>query len=330
VRPSSVTKAIVTGGSGFIGSHLIQSLVDGGVTVINVDIARPSRPLDPRVVTLSLDIRRPLPDPPESVMGADLFVHLAAVAREPGFPDAAYEETNVVGTDHVLEWCSRIGVSRLWFASSMSAYGPSEEPLYETARLRPQTPYGRSKVDAERLVDRWLEADVGRRAIVVRPAVVFGPGERGNFTRLARALKRRRFAYPGRSDTIKASVHVDELIRSMWFLSSLQPERSSGPLVANIAYPDPSTIRDICDAFHAVGNLPRPLGTVPLPVVALGTRIVSRLKPAGDVAPLRVEKLVKSTNIYPGVLLEHGYSFETNLMEGLESWYQAEPHGEFV
>lgn len=326
----AIRRAVVTGGSGFIGAHLLRSLTSQGVSVVNIDLLPGPADLSTQVPTLEWDLRRLLPAPPAEAVGADVLVHVAAIAREPGYPAEAYVETNVTGTANVLEWCGRAGIKRLWFTSSMSVYGPSETPLAETAELRPRTPYGRSKLDAERLVREWVDAEPDRNAIMVRPSVVFGPGEKGNFTRLARALANRRFAYPGRSNTIKASVHVDELLRTIYFLDSVQRERRSRTLLANVAYPHPSTIREICETFHSVGRLPRPLGTIPKRLVVLGAHVAARLHPGGDVAPLRVEKLFTSTNLYPAELLDLGYCFATDLRTALQLWYEAEPYGQFV
>ncbi len=81
----------------------------------------------------------------------------------------------------------RHGASSLFFTSSISVYGPTEEPRTESSPLAPVSAYGESKLEAEGIHRRWVEAAAGRRLVVVRPAAVFGPGENGNFTRLAAA-----------------------------------------------------------------------------------------------------------------------------------------------
>jgi nucleoside-diphosphate-sugar epimerase len=259
----------------------------------------------------------------------DVVVHLAARAREPGFPDAEYHQVNVDGTGNVLDWCSGAGVERLWFASSMSFYGGSEAPATESTKPAPWTAYGRSKVAAEQLVESWVESEHGRQAVVVRPAVVFGPGERGNFTRLARALAKRRFLFPGRDDTIKACVHVDELIRALLFLDAVARSPQSKLVIANVAYPRQYTIREICETLCDVGHLPRPWGTVPRSVLLVAAGI-GRIARSGDVDPMRVTKVFTSTNIAPAALLELGFAFDTDLRAGLQRWYDADPVGAFV
>ena len=79
----------------------------------------------------------------------------------------------------------------------------------------PTTPYGISKLVAEKIHRVWQAEDPGRRLSIVRPGIVFGKHERGNFTRLYNALDRVLFAYPGRRDTLKAAIYVKDLVRVM-------------------------------------------------------------------------------------------------------------------
>jgi len=159
----------------------------------------------------------------------------------------------------------------------------------------------------------------------VRPGTVFGPGEGGNFTRLAWALKRRRFLYPGRRDTIKACGFVGDLVESMLFMRA----HAAPTVTYNFSYAPPPTIEEVCAAFAEVGELPRPLGTVPLPLILAAGRLLHK---AGveSFRPERVQKLNRSTNIHARVLSDSGFDYPTTLRTGLAAWRDAEPAGEFV
>ncbi len=161
--------------------------------------------------------------------------------------------------------------------------------------------------------------------MVVRPGTVFGPGEGGNFTRLADALKHRRFLYPGRRDTIKSCGYVGDLVESMLFMQQF----AAPTITYNFSYALPPTIEEVCAAFAEVGQLPRPLGTIPLPLVLAASHALHR---AGveSFRPERVEKLNRSTNVLPRVLLECSFPYPTTLRSGLAAWRDAEPIGEFV
>src|SRR5690606_6148915 len=133
-----------------------------------------------------------------------LIYNFAAVHTTPGHEDWEYYWTNVRGAIEVCRFAERVGASRLFFTSTMSVYGPQEEPVDEDTVPRPVNAYGKSKLLAERIHEDWQAARPDRRLVVVRPAVIFGEGEGGNFTRLAGLLRRGLFVYPGRRDTIKA------------------------------------------------------------------------------------------------------------------------------
>jgi NAD dependent epimerase/dehydratase family enzyme len=158
---------------------------------------------------------------------------------------------------------------------------------------------------------------------------VFGPGEAGNFTRLAHSLKAGYFFYPGRSDTIKACGFVEDLIRSLIFMD----ERGPGTHLYNYAYPDPYTVRDICNAFMRVGGFSAATPTVPHRLLLMAsyiTEIANSIGLRNDINRARVSKLLRSTNIVPEALTKAGFRFETNLESALRTWRAAEPAGSFV
>jgi GlcNAc-P-P-Und epimerase len=316
--------AVIFGGAGFIGRHLAHALVARGHRpVILCDVAPPTWQLSEDMVFLARDVRRPL-----EVDGLDatpLVFNLAAVHRTPGHEDHEYHETNERGADNVVAFCERHEVRDLWFTSSIAVYGPTEDAVTEDSALAPVSAYGKSKAAAEATHEAWARREPGRRLVVVRPGTVFGPGEGGNFTRLAWAMKRRRFLYPGRRDTVKACGYVGDLVESMFFMQA----RADPTVIYNFSYGPPPTIEEVCTAFSEVGHLPRPVGTVPLPLILGASRLLYK---AGveSFRPERVQKLNRSTNIHPKVLLESGYSYRTTLRTGLAAWLDAAPAGEFV
>lgn len=308
-------KATVFGASGFIGTRLVASLAGKGHAVTAVDIVEPRQVL-PGVSYVHADVREVLP----ATLGdaPDLIVNLAAVHRTPGHPPHEYYDTNVRGAVNVTRFAEETGCRTIVFTSSISVYGPNEDVITEASPLTPNSDYGRSKRMAEMIHRQWNAAD-GRRLVVVRPGVVFGPGERGNFTNLARALKKGAFAYPGRKTTIKSGGYVDELVNTFQFAL----DKGDKETTYNFAYPDETTTEDIVKTFGKVSGVKTSYPVIPvspLLVVAGGFEVLGKFGLKTPIHRERVWKLVKSTRIAPKWLIENGYVFRTDMDSALTAW----------
>ncbi len=309
--------SLIIGGAGFIGHRLARRLATCGERVMVADLVEPEDRA-PRVSYRISDVRELSPGDLPAGLDTTLYL-LAAIHRTPGHASTEYFDTNLAGARRVAEFAAAAGVRRIVFTSSIAVYGPGEEEKDETAPPAPVTPYGWSKLFAERELARWAAEDAARQLVVARPAVVFGPGEKGNFTRLAKALARRIFAYPGRRDTVKGCCYVDDLIDSFAFALAAG-ERE---LIYNFAYPKPYSIEAICEALHHVGGLPRPVGSIPRAAVGAAALVGEALDRLGlklGVDRARVAKLTVSTRVAPKRLTNMGYRFRTDLASGLQAW----------
>jgi UDP-glucose 4-epimerase len=178
-------KCLVTGGAGFIGSHLVDALVATGDEVTVLDNFRRGkrehlkRHLDGNVRIIDGDIRdeAALHD---AVDDAEVIFHLAAQSNVLGaVADAEYcLTTNVVGTFNVLNAAASAGTRRVVFTSSREVYGePDQLPVPETAPLRPKNPYGASKVAGEAYCTAWHA--MGRvECAILRLSNVYGSRDR--------------------------------------------------------------------------------------------------------------------------------------------------------
>ena len=311
--------SLVFGGAGFIGTHLLRDLAARGIAPLaSADIAGPREPVA-GVDYLYADVRQPL-----DFDGApyDTIYNLAGLVATPGHPDGEYYRTNVTGAVTVTDFADRHGIRTIVFTSTMSIYPTGVELKTEQSPLEPLNAYGASKALGESIHRRWQAGHADHRLVVARPAVIFGPGERGNFQRLYRLIRRGVFVYPGRKDTVKACGYVTDLVRSFEFVLGL-PGNSD---VYNFAYPDRCTIGDICRLVSAELDKPAPRALLPLPVMRAGALPFEALESVGlrsGISRTRIEKLVESTNIYPQFLLDQGFRFPTTLPEGIHQWAQS-------
>ena len=165
-------RALVTGGAGFIGSHLVDALVERGDDVVALDDLSTGRRelVNPAAELVEHDIREPF----EIV--ADAVFHLAAQADvgtsmlRPGF-DA---HVNVVGTVNVLEAARQAGAQVVFSSTGGAIYGDVSAPAREDAPLLPVSAYGLAKRSAEVYVDGWNRIH-GTGHVVLRLANVYGP-----------------------------------------------------------------------------------------------------------------------------------------------------------
>jgi GlcNAc-P-P-Und epimerase len=316
-------QAIVFGGAGFIGSHLVRSLVQSTDydRVVSVDIAPPRFSVEGVEYTIH-DVRTAIPLELSRGRPADLF-NLAAIHVTPGHPDWQYFDTNVLGAVEVCRFANATGSVNIVFTSSISVYGPTEDPLNEGASLAPTSAYGRSKAAAERIHTLWQSEDTARRRLtIVRPAVVYGLQERGNFTRLSRLLRKGTFVYPGRTDTIKSCGYVGDLISSIKYMSS----RGEGLVTYNFCFEERYTISEICNAFCAVTDYSTPHLKIPiwlLNLAVLPFESAHRIGIATGINRERIKKLYFSTNILPKRLVDSGFTFGHDLVSSLREWKQA-------
>jgi UDP-glucose 4-epimerase len=170
-------RAAVTGGAGFIGSHVVDALVARGDEVYVVDNFATGRRenLNEAATVMEIDIREPLAGLFEEIQ-PELVVHLAAQAdvgtsvERPLF-DA---EVNVVGTLNVLEAVRPHGAQLVFSSTGGAIYGECERPAREEDERRPVSPYGTAKLAAEEYLATWNRLH-GTRHVALRFANVYGP-----------------------------------------------------------------------------------------------------------------------------------------------------------
>ncbi len=316
---SSPTQAFVFGGAGFIGTHLMNRLIASGSydRIVALDIGKP-RTQVAGVEYVHHDIREPVDPKHARGVPADIF-NLAAIHTTPGHPEGDYYYTNVLGAVNVCRFAKETGSRNITFTSSISIYGPSEAPLDEDSQPAPVSAYGRSKLSAEAIHLLWQSEDAARRLTIVRPAVIYGLYEQGNFTRLSRLLQRQAFVYPGRSDTIKSCGYVKDLVSSMLFMAA----RNDGVSIYNFCYEHRYTISEICTAFSQAAGYRKPTLTIPVWFMNLAVLPFEMLHKVGIKTGInrdRIRKLWFSTNILPKRLVASGFRFEYDVVSSLDEW----------
>ena len=180
----------------------------------------------------------------------------------------------------------------------------------------PNTPYGISKLVAEKIHAAWKEKNNGQ-LVIVRPGIVYGKGEHGNMTRLYSGIHKHYFFYT-RKDTIKACIYVKELVS--FFMWALENDKNG---IWNCTFEPAYNIEQICEAMKSATGMDKNwIATLPGKLLLV---IASVIGPIGGKAlgihPARVKKLMISTNINGSKLKNSGYKFHYTLEESFKDWF---------
>lgn len=216
------TKVLVTGGAGFIGSHLVEAMVRNGMVVTVLDNFRTG--LRENLDEVAAEVRLVegsilVPDDVARVMkGQDLVSHQAAQLEITRAIDDPVEDliTNTVGTLNVLKAAAQFGVPKVVMASSAGVYGQAVElPQYEDSHpTNPNWAYGVSKLATEKYASIFEEAD-GLRIVPLRYGIVYGTREwygRVLTIFLKRALERESLVVFGDGDQVRDFVNVADVV----------------------------------------------------------------------------------------------------------------------
>jgi GlcNAc-P-P-Und epimerase len=319
---------VIFGGAGFIGGHFANYLLSNNIVdkIYLADIKYTDIKLikSSKVNHIYLDVRYPLAS---SLLPKDVFLiaNFAAVHREPGHEVYEYYETNLLGAENICSWADEVGCNKIIFTSSIAPYGPSEESKDENSLPIPISPYGSSKLVAEKIHQIWLQKDPkNRNLVIVRPGVVFGPGEGGNVSRLIKALTHRYFFYMGNQSTRKAGIYVKELCNAMvWMLDYQKIKEQNFSLFNMTMNPGPS-IKEYVEAVSYVGSFKRFVPSIPYRLLLCLSYIIDTIaRPFGikhPFSPVRIKKLVRSNNILPTYLVNQGYQYKYTLESAFADW----------
>ena len=191
---------IIIGGAGFVGSRLKQELnrvqiLDNRLESIEfADITKPQTLLS----KLSQD---------------DRIILLAAEHRDDVSPVSKYYETNVQGTQNVLDEMDRVGCKHLIFTSTVAVYGLNKVNPDENHPVDPFNHYGKSKWNAEKVIKAWYEKDPEAKSVtIIRPTVIFGEKNRGNVYNLLRQIASGKFLMIGKGQNSKSMAYVGNVV----------------------------------------------------------------------------------------------------------------------
>ena len=239
---------LVTGASGFIGSHLCQELAKQGANVKALLHSEASGIWDTSVVC-ELGQQK---IPGHVMQGVDVVFHLAGRAHslaDRDYQEQEYFQTNVEGTRSLLEAARNASVKKLIFFSSVKSMGEEcEYRLDETYKPNPTTTYGKTKLEAEQLV---LNGGFVTVPIVLRLVMVYGDSEKGNLPKMIRAIWKNRFPPFPKVQNKRSMIHVDDVV--LGAIQAAKSDISAGEtyiLSDGIDYSTRQLYENICETLE--------------------------------------------------------------------------------
>ncbi len=315
-------KALVTGATGFIGSHLTEALVKDGwevrVLIRKTSNLRWIRHLSLEYWTGELTM-------PETLNGigdgVDVVFHCAAVLK--GFRREDYMEGNLDATVNLVEALRESGIKRFVFISSQSAAGPSSKPINESTPEKPISFYGESKL----LAEKFIKERSGLEYTIIRPSVVYGPRDK-ELLFYFRSLRKGYALLAGNPEVVKF-VYVGDLVDAIL-------KAATSTVAANKTYfvcgdENLSARELLSEIATAVGTRnPKILQfpcQVALPVVSFVATISSLLGRVSMVNPDKVRELCQEAWNCSNELAKRELKFTPSmpLREGLRltvEWYK--------
>ena len=212
-------RILVIGGSGFIGSYLTKSLLEEGAEIINFD-KESSIISHQNLKTIIGDVRilKSFDKLPAKI---DLVYILAAEHRDDIKDYKVYYDTNHIGMNNIIEYCTKYSINNIIFYSSAAVYGNNfTNSSEEVKNLNPENHYGKSKVLAESELNNWLSQDNNRQLTIIRPSVVYGKGSKSNMNRMIDYIMKGKFIMVGKGDNFKTVCYVENLINFTLYIQN--------------------------------------------------------------------------------------------------------------
>lgn len=321
-------RILVTGGTGFTGSALVERLARQGHEVIALDTKEGVR-LD-ELRAAGADVRLGSVTDPEVVEacmpGVEVVHHVAAAFRETGAPDSHFYEVNVTGTRTLLDAALRHGVRKFVHCSTCGVHGDVRDPpADEDAPILPADYYQETKYLGELVVREYAEK--GLETVVLRPNALYGPGDPGRFLMLFRQVRKGFFPMFGDGTTRYHTLYIDNFLDA--FALSMEPERGAGRayLVADEECP---TIEELVEEVARALDVDVRIVHLPMtPLVVAGhvmEKIARPLRLSPPIFPRRVDWFRQTRAFDIGrARRELGYEPRVGLREGLRvtaEWYR--------
>lgn len=310
-------KVTFIGGSGFVGTRLIELLKEDSTNyakIKNIDLLQSH--FHPEVTEIG-DVREQA-CMDEKLQDTDCVILLAAQHRDDVHPTSLYYETNVGGMEKTLKAMEKNGVKRIVFYSSVAVYGLNKKNPNEEHPADPFNHYGKSKWQAEIVLQEWYKTHPDWNINIIRPTVIFGERNRGNVYNLLKQIASGKFLMVGNGNNKKSMAYVGNIVA---FTKFLMENKTTGYNVYNYIDKPDFNMNELVGHVSKVLNKHIPTTHFPYWLGMLGGYGFDLLaKITGKkltVSSVRVKKFCATTEFDATKVKETGFKAPYTLGEGL-------------
>jgi nucleoside-diphosphate-sugar epimerase len=302
----------VIGGSGFVGSRLIEKLGKENCWNIDKNQSKVYSDLTTIQDVRNKDLAKDIPENTETV------ILLAAEHRDDVFPVSLYYDVNVGGAKNVLEAMDCLGIKKLVFTSSVAIYGLNKDNPHENHPADPFNHYGKSKWQAEEILRDWFRHDPRNRSLaIIRPTVIFGERNRGNVYNLLQQISSGRFLMIGQGKNKKSMAYIGNVVAFLEYcIKNMQ-----GYQVYNYIDKPDMDMNQLVEHVSKVLDKKIPSIHIPYYIGMLGgygfdilAKLTHKKLPVSSV---RIKKFCATTQFDGAKALSSGFSPPYTLSEGL-------------
>ncbi|KUY27425.1 NAD-dependent epimerase/dehydratase family protein [Elizabethkingia ursingii] len=315
-------KITIIGGSGFVGTSLIELLRRSTqYELLNIDKAKSEK--YPEITKIGNVMDKE--DLINQLKNTDIIILLAAEHRDDVTPTSLYYDVNVDGIKNVLEAMEVNKVRRIIFTSSVAVYGLDKDNPDESFPAEPFNHYGKSKWEAEQVLQNWCKDHRDWNVNIVRPTVIFGEGNRGNVFNLLNQIANGKFMMIGKGNNQKSMSYIGNVIA---FIQFLIEEKREGYNIFNYVDKPDFTTNDLVHHTGKILNKNIPTTHIPYWLGMLGgygfdmLALLTRKKL--NISSVRVKKFCAVTQYDSSKAMKSGFIPPYSMEEGLRRMLEQE------
>jgi nucleoside-diphosphate-sugar epimerase len=307
-------KVVVIGGSGFIGTNLVEKLClsKHEVKIFDKNYSKKFNSL------VDIGDVRDVVSLEKSLNGADVIFNLAAEHRDDVTPSSLYYDVNVQGAKNIVKAADTHRVKKIIFTSTVAVYGLNNPNPDECSPTDPFNHYGISKLEAEKVFTDWVGRGDGRSLIILRPVVVFGEGNRGNVFNLIKQIQSNKFMMVGLGENHKSMAYVGNVAQFLVHALNFGPGRH----LYNVATKPDMSVRELVEFIRSELNLSTRLPKLPYVLGLAGGftfDLISKLSGKKfPISSIRIRKFCADTTVSTKALEGTGFKQPYTLHEGLK------------